>query len=53
MPTETVEINLKETSEEVKAEVDRPALADLGEFLKSTEALVPVAVLGVFLIIKQ
>ncbi|MEO6034138.1 MAG: AI-2E family transporter [Verrucomicrobiota bacterium] len=49
MPTETVEIKVKETPEAVEVEVARPALADLSEFLKSTEALVPLAVLGVFL----
>ncbi|MEO5803442.1 MAG: AI-2E family transporter [Verrucomicrobiota bacterium] len=56
MPGETLEINEKETTPpeetiiaDAKIEADRPALSDLADFLKRTHAVVPLAVIGIFL----
>jgi len=52
MATEITEIKVeKEASpEETKIEMERPALADLADFLKRTRSILPIAVVGIFLV---
>lgn len=49
MPTETIEAKVRVKSVDIRKPEERTPLADLADFLRGTHAVVPVAVLGIFL----